>query len=380
MKLLVLILACTLAVCAQTVVGVPNSSGGSGGSGGINAVQGAPNLTIAGCVAFQVSSGTVTCVSGLTWDGINLNVPGPIKLGTGTTGAIDFLCGTTPSNPPSGYVTPFCDSGNSNHFSIVNSAGTKIDLQFISSLTTTGTSGAATVLGGVLNIPQYAGGGGASPAGSYAENQYRLNSSTFGAVTNSGPVIGTWTLHNCSAQKCVIDDFSTRAVTMTFGANAGTAGRGLATSNAISGTPYTVIAHLQFKTASTSNVSGQTGGIFLYDGTKYYSMELINITSTQWYIGTTQGPALTSSGTLATQGTLACAMDCTMKVTDDGTHRTWYVWANGAFTQVLQEASATYLTPTFAGIGGTNDTANYSTSSIKVDYWCFAQATTCNGL
>jgi len=50
--------------------------------------------------------------------------------------------------------------------------------QYISSLTTTGTSGPATVSGGVLNIPQYAGGGG---TGSQYQSAYFSNTNTVGA-------------------------------------------------------------------------------------------------------------------------------------------------------------------------------------------------------
>jgi len=50
-------------------------------------------------------------------------------------------------------------------------------------LTTTGTSGAATFVSNVLNIPQYAGGSGGSPAGSNTQIQYNASGS-FGASPN----------------------------------------------------------------------------------------------------------------------------------------------------------------------------------------------------
>jgi len=46
-------------------------------------------------------------------------------------------------------------------------------------LTTTGTSGAATLVGATLNIPQYSGGGGGTPGGSNTQIQYN-NSGAFG--------------------------------------------------------------------------------------------------------------------------------------------------------------------------------------------------------
>lgn len=50
-------------------------------------------------------------------------------------------------------------------------------------LTTTGTSGAATLIGSTLNIPQYSGGGGGTPQGNPGEIQYN-NSGAFGGVTD----------------------------------------------------------------------------------------------------------------------------------------------------------------------------------------------------
>jgi hypothetical protein len=63
------------------------------------------------------------------------------------------------------------------HRLLVNSTGG--GSSFITSLTTTGSSGAATVVSGVLNIPIYAGGGG-TPAGSNTQVQYNASGS-FGA-------------------------------------------------------------------------------------------------------------------------------------------------------------------------------------------------------
>lgn len=60
-------------------------------------------------------------------------------------------------------------------------AGT--DYQSPISLTTTGTSGAATFIGNTLNIPQYSGGG--TPGGSSGQIQYN-NSGAFGGFTLSG--------------------------------------------------------------------------------------------------------------------------------------------------------------------------------------------------
>lgn len=59
-------------------------------------------------------------------------------------------------------------------------AGT--DYQVPITLTTTGSSGAATFSGGTLNIPIYSGGGGGTPGGSNTQVQYN-NSGAFGGIT-----------------------------------------------------------------------------------------------------------------------------------------------------------------------------------------------------
>ena len=67
----------------------------------------------------------------------------------------------------------------------------------ITSLTTTGTSGAATLIAGVLNIPQYSGGGG-SPGGSSGSIQYNDGAGNFAGSTTT--VTGAGTINVASTQ------------------------------------------------------------------------------------------------------------------------------------------------------------------------------------
>lgn len=70
----------------------------------------------------------------------------------------------------------------------------------IFTLTTTGSSGPSTYINGVLNIPQYSGGGGGTPGGSNTQCQYN-NAGSFGGITGctsngttvtlTAPVIGS---------------------------------------------------------------------------------------------------------------------------------------------------------------------------------------------
>jgi hypothetical protein len=88
-----------------------------------------------------------------------------LAVGSGGTGATT-LTGVLKGNGTSAFTAA--------------TAGT--DYQAPITLTTTGTSGAATFISNVLNIPQYAGGGG-SPAGSNTQIQYNASGS-FGASAN----------------------------------------------------------------------------------------------------------------------------------------------------------------------------------------------------
>lgn len=65
----------------------------------------------------------------------------------------------------------------------ISAAVADTDYQAPISLTTTGTSGAATFTGDVLNIPQYSGGGG-TPGGLNTQLQYN-NSGSFGGITGA---------------------------------------------------------------------------------------------------------------------------------------------------------------------------------------------------
>lgn len=65
----------------------------------------------------------------------------------------------------------------------VSAATAGTDYQVPITLTTTGSSGAATFSGGTLNIPNYAGGGGGTPAGSDTQIQFN-NTGAFGANSN----------------------------------------------------------------------------------------------------------------------------------------------------------------------------------------------------
>lgn len=99
-------------------------------------VKGAAALSISGCLPYQASAGTITCVSGLTWDGTSINVPGGIKTtpAGGTAGALNITQGTAVSTiansvtltaPTSvtAYLLTFPSSISSGGFLKFNSSG-----------------------------------------------------------------------------------------------------------------------------------------------------------------------------------------------------------------------------------------------------------------
>jgi hypothetical protein len=129
-------------------------SGGGTGSGTVTSVD-----VVGGTTGLTTSGGPVTTAGVIT-------LGGTLAVGSGGTGATTLTgilkgTGTTP-------IT----------FAV---AGT--DYQAPITLTTTGTSGAATFAGNTLNIPQYSSGGGGSPAGSNTQIQFNAAGS-FGASSS----------------------------------------------------------------------------------------------------------------------------------------------------------------------------------------------------
>ena len=109
-------------------------------------------------------SGTVTSVSVVSANGLagsvaNATTTPAITLSTSITGVL---------------------KGNG---TAISAATSGTDYQAPITLTTTGTSGAATFVSNVLNIPQYTGGGGGTPGGSNTQIQFN-NSGSFGGSAN----------------------------------------------------------------------------------------------------------------------------------------------------------------------------------------------------
>ena len=152
-----------------TLAGILNVANGGTGTATPALVAGT-NVTITGTWPNQTinasggGSGTVTSVSITSANGLAGTVTNPT---------------TTPAISLSTTVTGLL-KGNGTAISAAT-AGT--DYQSPITLTTTGTSGAATFVGNTLNIPQYSGGGGGTPGGSDTQIQFN-NSGSFGGSAN----------------------------------------------------------------------------------------------------------------------------------------------------------------------------------------------------
>jgi hypothetical protein len=132
-------------------------------------------------------AGTNVTITG-TWPNQTINSSGGGGSGSVTSVSIvsaNGLAGTvanattTPAITLSTSVTGLL-KGNG---TAISAATSGTDYQAPITLTTTGTSGAATFIGNTLNIPQYTGGGGGTPGGSDTQIQFN-NSGSFGGSAN----------------------------------------------------------------------------------------------------------------------------------------------------------------------------------------------------
>jgi hypothetical protein len=259
--------------------------------------------------------------------------------------------------------------------------------QFITSLTTTGSSGAATVVAGVLNVPQYSGGGGGSTTAPYAFGSIPACSSTaaFYQLTNSiynnAYCDGASALHyyygGTEATPPVDANFSwtnqrgSSSTTGTGGSQLHFPASGSSATNAETlwnysypGGNFTVT--LGFQTTGVTPFYNN-GGLGITDGTKFECLAYgggtvtSSISSGTISINYFTNSTTYSSSPLANVYTGVSPSVAWMKLQDNGTNRIWSFGFDGQTWPItLTEGRTANLTPTKIGFcSGPQSTQDY---------------------
>jgi hypothetical protein len=224
----------------------------------------------------------------------------------------------------------------------------------VSSLTTTGTSGAATLSGGVLNIPVYSGGGGGSFQPSALPVAPALASFTWvnqgsNTASNNGDAI---------AMTCVDAPLSWSIL-----------------KQAAPATPYSIAAF--FKCIQYSNGS-QATGLYFYDGTKLMGLEILTgnsghaiqlrverISNVNTDNGTQKIVSLFPDNTGALQLPNPLTGGMYARLRNDGTTLYFDISLDGSnWTNFYSEAVGAFITPNAYGFGGVSVTSGAAPNCI----------------
>lgn len=150
---------------------------------------------------------------------------------------------------------------------------------------------------------------------------------------------------------------------------------------------YTVYASLDCRMADPG-ASSQACGVYLYDGTKAEGIEALaqcgTVSGTTCVVGVggvSAGGSVqlrvqqysnvtTASSTVAGPTGNLVGSAFSIKIVEDGVHRTFFYWTNGAWVQFFQENTNTFLTPTDIAIGGISATGTTSYYiGAHLNYW-----------
>lgn len=223
-----------------------------------------------------------------------------------------------------------------------------------------GLTGAVTVAGG-------------TPAGSTGQWQANSAGSFAGLVGTSILPQSGWTIVNCGGQ-CIYNDFSTAEQSFAITANSSLNWRLL--TRPLPGATYTIITSLDCRIndlANTNVSNAYNCGLFISDGTKLIVLEMVFAPGVSGFAGTCQlrVDQLTNVTTelgpskALTPNIIGC--NATLKIVNDGTHRTYFYWINttgtGGYVQFFQENTGTFLTETVYGWGGLAVSSTTFTSS-----------------
>lgn len=214
-----------------------------------------------------------------------------------------------------------------------------------------------TISGGVISSSGGGGGGVAPNPGS-------------SAPTTSVP-FGGWAIQNQANAHGNFNDFLPNETVMSVGNYGTLQWSGLTRS--LPGATYTLIATIELRGQIPGNINTLIAAVCISDGTNYEQIEVVaGSTTANVIIQIRTMSSLSTAGTVlaSSSNTLGAGLTLSIKVVNDGTHRTWSYWLAGAWTQFYQEATGTFLTETKAGITGLSDvvTGGYSVD-VALRYW-----------
>jgi hypothetical protein len=337
--------------------GVPTCatpSGGGGGGNGVTVYSGLPGIGLSNTTVFfpigggSLASGTESLIQAAVGTGgtvgpgfeVNLSTPLGVTVATHNTVVVTWRKNATNQSVTCTITDPAVTCADLTH-SFTYVSGDLLDIQ----ATFTGTITATPVW--ILNVPMGAtpsgGGGGIVP-----------NTATGAATLTKLDQTG-WSVVNGAYWNDFLS--STMGVTVDFGS--GSLAWRIAAKNLSDfigvNTTYTIFFQI-FGFTSCYNQNVSTNGFYLYDGTKLEGYELLNFQVASGASNTLRieqiANVTTDSSTVFGATASLTGMLLAGKIVEDGTHRTWFHWHNGAYVQDFQEATGTFLTPTAVGMGG----------------------------
>lgn len=363
-------------VCHQ-LAWIAAGGGGSGGGGVLGYSATALTLPTAGTTFLAPIGGALAST---TEANVTANAPAAAAIsnmyvtlsaapGTGNTIAFTFRdagSSTAVTCTISGASATSCQDATHSFTPVVGDA---LAVQVV----TTGTVVIAPAIKIIAEYGVTGGGGGGTPGGSVGQWQAN-NAGSFGGLAGTSIIPQTgWTIRNAA----VFNNFSSAQFGIFVLDNSSLNWRFI-TRALPSGSTYTIAGTIVCL-ATNPAVNTQTCDFGLSDGTKYENYEPF------FQSGGSGGPDRLRIETITnvnTDGSTVFGITAGLTtltssfcVVEDGTHRTWSHYSNGAWVQDLQEATGTFLTPTLLDVGGLSASGGAS-NYLQVQFLYLYTATT----
>lgn len=335
----------TLSISGTTAT-IVTGAGGGGGSGTVTSVgltETGSALTITGSPI--TTSGTINIAGAGSSSQV---IRGDLSLGTFTSGTVTsvgssqaFISISNPTSTPS--ISIVNASGIATGVLTASDWTTFNNKQSSLTLTTTGSSGAATLVGSTLNIPQYSGGGGGGTiGGSIASTQVARGASTSNEIEGDNGLLfdGTsFTINTLTASDPVINMASTsKSLSLEVNTSQKLSVKGSANSFVFDASSASGGITFPDGTTQTS-ASGTVGGSgALQQVATWSDADTIGGSTNLTFTGTAlYTPTLRTGGSVTTLGTTDLTLD-----TNEGTNTGSIVIADGVDGQIS-------ITPNGAG-------------------------------